>query len=89
MRRMARKVCVICRPFVAELCQWREAPVKGYTEGMRVLDCDCGKTLQAANDDDLAVQVREHTDEAHPDLQLNDQQARELVADRAYDASDS
>jgi hypothetical protein len=56
---------------------------------MRVLDCDCGKTLQAANDDDLAVQVREHTDEAHPDMQLSDEQARELVANRAYDASDS
>jgi predicted small metal-binding protein len=56
---------------------------------MRVLDCDCGKTLQAANDDDLAAQVREHAEDAHPDMQLNDQQARELVADRAYEASDS
>jgi predicted small metal-binding protein len=56
---------------------------------MRVLDCDCGTTLQAANDDDLAVQVREHADESHPDMQLSDEQARELVADRAYEASDS
>jgi len=63
--------------------------VKGYTESMRVLDCDCGQTLQAANDDDLAAAVREHTDEAHPDTQLSDEQARELVADRAYEASDS
>jgi hypothetical protein len=74
---------------VAELCQWREAPVKGYTEAMRVLDCDCGQTLQAANDDDLAVAVREHVGEAHPDMQLSDEQARQLVADRAYEASDS
>ncbi len=63
--------------------------MKGYTEAMRVLDCDCGQTLQAANDDDLAVQVREHADEAHPDMQLSDEQARELVTNRAYDASDS
>jgi len=56
---------------------------------MRVLDCDCGQTLQAANDDDLATQVREHADEAHPDMQLSDDGARQLVADRAYDASDS
>ena len=56
---------------------------------MRVLDCDCGKTLQAANDEDLAVQVRDHVDESHPDMALSDEQARELVADRAYEATDS
>jgi hypothetical protein len=56
---------------------------------MRVLDCDCGKTLQAANDDDLASQVQAHADAEHPDMQLNDEQARQLVADRAYEASDS
>jgi hypothetical protein len=56
---------------------------------MRVLDCDCGKTLQAANDDDLATQVREHADAEHPDMQLDEQQVRQLVSDRAYEASDS
>jgi predicted small metal-binding protein len=54
---------------------------------MRVLDCDCGKTLQAANDDDLVTEVRRHADETHPDL--TDEQVRQLVADRAYEASDS
>ena len=63
--------------------------MKGYTGVMRVLDCDCGQTLQAANDDDLAVAVREHAGEAHPDMELNDEQARQLVADRAYEATDS
>ena len=56
---------------------------------MRVLDCDCGKTLQAANDDDLATQVRAHTDASHPEMELTDEGARDLVADRAYEASDS
>ncbi|MBA3263037.1 MAG: DUF1059 domain-containing protein [Thermoleophilaceae bacterium] len=56
---------------------------------MRVIDCDCGQTLRAANDDDLATEVREHADEGHPDMQLTDDQARELVVDRAYEASDS
>jgi predicted small metal-binding protein len=56
---------------------------------MRVIDCDCGATLQAANDDDLAKRVREHVDEAHADMQLDDQQVRDLVAERAYSASDS
>jgi predicted small metal-binding protein len=56
---------------------------------MRVIDCDCGATLQAANDDDLARRVREHVDEAHPDMQLDDQQVQDLVAQKAYSASDS
>ena len=56
---------------------------------MRVIDCDCGRTLQAANDDDLERATREHVDEAHPDLKLTDQQVHELVAERAYEASDS
>jgi predicted small metal-binding protein len=56
---------------------------------MRVLDCDCGQTLQAANDDDLTAAVRAHVDESHPDLEMSDEQVGELVAKRAYDASDS
>ena len=56
---------------------------------MRVIDCDCGATLQAANDDDLANRVREHVDEAHPEMQLDDEQARGMVAEKAYSASDS
>jgi hypothetical protein len=56
---------------------------------MRVIDCDCGQTLQAGNDEDLAALMRAHADEEHADLQLNDEQARQLVADRAYEAADS
>ncbi len=56
---------------------------------MRVIDCDCGKTLQAANDDDLFKAAREHVDEAHPDMQLSDEQVRDLVSERAYEATDS
>jgi hypothetical protein len=56
---------------------------------MRVIDCDCGQTLQAGNDEDLAAQMRAHVDEAHPDGQLSEEQARQLVADRAYEAADS
>ena len=56
---------------------------------MRVIDCDCGHTLQAANDDDLVKAAREHVDRAHPDMKLTDEQVRDLVAQRAYEASDS
>jgi predicted small metal-binding protein len=56
---------------------------------MRVIDCDCGRTLQAANDDDLAQEVREHVAEDHPDMEMSQEQAAELVSSRAYDAQDS
>ncbi len=56
---------------------------------MRVIDCDCGETVQAANDDDLFKAARRHVDEAHPDMDLSDDQVRELVGSKAYDATDS
>jgi predicted small metal-binding protein len=56
---------------------------------MRVIDCACGKTLQAANDDDLAKAVREHAEEDHPEMDMSDDDARELVSAEAYDAQDS
>jgi hypothetical protein len=56
---------------------------------MRVLDCDCGQTLQAANDDDLVSEVRAHVDGAHADMELSDEEARRLVDERAYEAADS
>jgi hypothetical protein len=56
---------------------------------MRVIDCECGATLQAANDDDLFKAARQHVDEVHPDMQLSDEQVRGLVSERAYEASDS
>jgi hypothetical protein len=56
---------------------------------MKVIDCDCGKTLQAGNDEDLAAAVQGHSAEEHPDLELDEAGARQLVAERAYEASDS
>lgn len=56
---------------------------------MRVIDCDCGKTLQAANDEDLLGAVREHVAQDHPDMELSDDEAREMVSSQAYDAEDS
>jgi hypothetical protein len=63
--------------------------VKGYTARMRVIDCECGQTLQAATDEDLAAEVRAHAEESHPDMELTAVQARQLVSDRAYEATDS
>ena len=56
---------------------------------MRVIDCQCGTTLKAANDEDLASVVREHVNEEHPDMDLSDEQVQEMVAEQAYDAEDA
>ena len=56
---------------------------------MRVLDCDCGATLQAANDDDLFQEARKHVDEQHADMNMSDDQVRGIVSEKAYDATDS
>jgi Protein of unknown function (DUF1059) len=56
---------------------------------MRVIDCQCGKTLQAANDDDLAGAVRNHVADDHPDMEMSDEEVREFVSSQAYDAQDS
>lgn len=54
---------------------------------MHVIDCDCGETLQAANEDDLRKVVAQHYREAHGEL--SEDEVAELVARRAYQATDS
>lgn len=54
---------------------------------MRVIDLDSGHTVQAANDDDLVKAIREL--EGAPERDLSDDELRELIGSRAYDAMDS
>jgi predicted small metal-binding protein len=56
---------------------------------MRVIDCDCGHTLQAGNDDDLLEVARQHMREEHGDRQMDDDEVKQLITDRAYTAMDS
>jgi predicted small metal-binding protein len=80
---------VFCRAFVTESWISGELRVKEYAGPMRVIDCDCGKTIQAGSDEDLVRAVRAHADEAHADQGLSDEQVESLVAERAYEASDA
>ena len=57
---------------------------------MRVIDCnECGATLKAANDEELAGELSKHMKSEHSDVEWGDEQAAELVANQAYDATDS
>ena len=52
---------------------------------MRAPDCECGRHLEANDDEELYGQAREHVDRDHPEMQLSDEQVRGIVAERAYD----
>jgi len=54
---------------------------------MRVIDLDTGETLQAANDDELSRLVQRHYEERGK--AIGEEEARRLVTERAYDATDS
>jgi predicted small metal-binding protein len=59
----------------------------GKAEGgyMRVLNCDCGQHLEAADDQKLFDKAKEHVNRHHPQMQLSDELVREIVAEKAYD----
>ena len=52
---------------------------------MRALDCDCGRHLEAANDEKLFDKAKEHVNRDHPEMRLSDERVREIVMEKAYD----
>jgi len=52
---------------------------------MRVLDCDCGQHLEAADDQKLFDKAREHLNRDHPEMRLSAERIREIVTEKAYD----
>ncbi len=56
---------------------------------MRVIECnECGETISAANDDELARHLAEHMRDEH-DQQPDEGEVTDLVHETAYDATDS
>ena len=56
---------------------------------MRVIECnECGETISAANDEELASHLAEHLRSEH-DGEPDDDEVRDLVHEQAYDAMDS
>ncbi len=59
------------------------------TCAMRVIECnECGDTISAANDEELAAHLAEHLRTEHDDVPEGDEVA-DLVHEQAYDAMDS
>ena len=56
---------------------------------MRVIECnECGETISAANDEELAAHLAEHLRSEH-DGEPDDDEVKDLVHEQAYDAMDS
>jgi predicted small metal-binding protein len=56
---------------------------------MRVIECnECGETVSAANDEELARNLGAHLREEH-DIEPDGEEISDLVHEEAYDATDS
>jgi predicted small metal-binding protein len=56
---------------------------------MRVIECnECGETISAANDDELAAHLAEHLRSEHEEAP-DEHEVTDLVHEQAYDAMDS
>jgi predicted small metal-binding protein len=56
---------------------------------MRVIECnECGDTVSAANDDELARHLARHLQAEHGQ-ELDEGEVADLVHEQAYDATDS
>jgi predicted small metal-binding protein len=64
-------------------------PAEWKEDEVRELHCACGNRLVAENDEDLAQQVLNHAHEVHPEMNLDEGQAREMVASQASDTEDA
>jgi predicted small metal-binding protein len=56
---------------------------------MRVIECnECGETISAANDDELARRLTGHLASEH-DEQADEDEVTDMVHEQAYEATDS
>jgi predicted small metal-binding protein len=56
---------------------------------MRVIECnECGETISAANDEELARRLADHLRTEH-DQEPDEEEISDLVEEQAYDAMDS
>ena len=59
--------------------------MKRKEDGVRELHCACGNRLVAQDDQELTQEVLTHAHEVHPEMDLTEEQAKEMVASQASD----
>ncbi len=65
------------------LCGRIDPDTKRKEDEVRELHCVCGNRLVADDDEALVQQVLTHAHEVHPEMDLGEEQAREMVASQA------
>ncbi|HEV7128500.1 MAG TPA: DUF1059 domain-containing protein [Ktedonobacterales bacterium] len=53
---------------------------------MRAIDCPCGQHFEAATDEALAPLIQAHVAQAHPEVQMTDEEKAKRFAELAHDA---
>jgi predicted small metal-binding protein len=57
---------------------------------MRVIECNiCGEPLSAASDEELLRRVRAHMESEHASEGYDESEARSMISEQAYSASDN
>ena len=56
---------------------------------MRELHCACGNRVVAQNNEELTREVLTHAHEVHPEMDLTEGQAREMVASQASNTEEA
>ncbi len=64
-----------------------QSRVTDQEDDMRAIDCPCGHHLEAADDEELFSNAREHIDRDHPEMQRSDEDIRARVTADAYDVA--
>ncbi|ACZ42677.1 hypothetical protein Tter_1771 [Thermobaculum terrenum ATCC BAA-798] len=52
---------------------------------MRALECECGEHIEAVNDEELRIRLREHLNYYHQQGEISDEDLERIIAERAYD----
>ncbi len=53
---------------------------------MKALDCECGEHIEATNDEELRIRLREHLNYYHQQGEVSDQELEQLIQERGYEA---
>ena len=56
---------------------------------MRQWHCECGTRVVADDNEQLIEEALIHTYEVHPEMDLTEEQVRQMVAEQASDTEDS
>lgn len=56
---------------------------------MREVHCACGNRLAADNDEELVEQVLAHAHEVHPEMDMSEEEAREMVSSEVSDTEEA